>query len=467
MDSDHAKIFVGGISWETSEEKLRDYFSSFGSVVEAVIVKDRATGRARGFGFVAFSDPGVVDRVVLEKHNIDGRMVEVKKAVPREEQQNMSRSSNAISVSGSSARTSKIFVGGLASTVTEEDFKKYFSQFGEITDVVVMYDPNTQRPRGFGFITFDSEDAVERVLQQNTFHEIHDKLVEVKKAVPRELSGGRASGAGGGFGGGGRGSSHHSAYAQGGNSGLGSTYNATRYAPPPTGRGGFQSYGPGPYGSPGFPGPGYSVPMNGAYGTAAYGGGVGYPPAGAYGGGYGNPPPSAPYGGAGGYGGPPVAPMGAYVGGPVGPRSPWGTSAAPYGGGGSPAAYGSGPGMSGYPNSGWSAGAAPQSNGSGTPYGSNGYGYGTNDSPGAGGYPPRGMAAGPVGGYADPYSTGWKSGDTHNSPVPVSGAGVGSGYGSGMGAGSDGAGYGVAGRQTQRGPDARFRPYPAASERAS
>lgn len=75
MDSEQGKIFVGGISWETSEERLKDYFSKYGSIAETVIVKDRATGRARGFGFVSFSDPSSVDGVLLEKHNIDGRMV--------------------------------------------------------------------------------------------------------------------------------------------------------------------------------------------------------------------------------------------------------------------------------------------------------------------------------------------------------------------------------------------------------
>ena len=75
MDSDQGKIFVGGISWETTEEKLKDHFSKFGEIVEVVIMKDRATGRARGFGFIVFADPMVSDMVLLEKHNIDGRMV--------------------------------------------------------------------------------------------------------------------------------------------------------------------------------------------------------------------------------------------------------------------------------------------------------------------------------------------------------------------------------------------------------
>lgn len=75
----------------------------------------------------------------------------------------------------------------MPSSVTERDFKKHFDQYGTITDVVVMYDHNTQRPRGFGFITYDCEDAVDRALYR-TFHELNGKLVEVKRAVPKELS---------------------------------------------------------------------------------------------------------------------------------------------------------------------------------------------------------------------------------------------------------------------------------------
>ncbi|XP_076935007.1 heterogeneous nuclear ribonucleoprotein 1-like isoform X2 [Bidens hawaiensis] len=187
MQSDLGKLFIGGISWDTDEERLKEYFSSFGQVLEAVIMKDHTTGRARGFGFIVFSDPVVAERVTKEKHNIDGRMVEAKKAVPRDDQSTISRSSSSIQGSPNQGRTRKIFVGGLASTVTENDFKRYFEQFGTITDVVVMYDHGTQRPRGFGFITYDSEDAVDTVLLK-TFHELNGKMVEVKRAVPKELS---------------------------------------------------------------------------------------------------------------------------------------------------------------------------------------------------------------------------------------------------------------------------------------
>ncbi|XP_076915243.1 heterogeneous nuclear ribonucleoprotein 1-like [Bidens hawaiensis] len=183
MEMEYGKLFIGGISWDTNEESLKEYFQTFGEVIEAIIMKDRTTGRARGFGFVVFSDPAVAERVVKEKHIIDGRVVEAKKAVLRDDHQAINRSSPG------PIRTKKIFVGGLASSVTETEFKNYFNQYGMITDVVVMYDHNTNRPRGFGFITYESEESVDKALMQ-TFHELNGKMVEVKRAVPKEGSSG-------------------------------------------------------------------------------------------------------------------------------------------------------------------------------------------------------------------------------------------------------------------------------------
>ncbi|XP_010538458.1 PREDICTED: heterogeneous nuclear ribonucleoprotein 1-like [Tarenaya hassleriana] len=182
MEMDSCKLFIGGISWETSEDCLREYFQSFGEVLEAVIMKDRATGRARGFGFILFRDPNVAERVALQKHMIDGKTVEAKKAVPRDDHTDLHKSNGGIQ-----GNNRKIFVGGLASSVTVAEFKKYFAQFGTIMDVVVMYDHKTQRRRGFGFVTYGSEYAVGKVLHR-TFHELNGKMVEVKLAVPKEMS---------------------------------------------------------------------------------------------------------------------------------------------------------------------------------------------------------------------------------------------------------------------------------------
>ncbi|KAJ0251252.1 RNA recognition motif domain-containing protein [Hirschfeldia incana] len=181
------KLFIGGISWETTEDRLRQYFQTFGEVLEAVVIKDRLTGRARGFGFIVFKDSNVAQRVLLQKHVIDGKSVEAKKAVPRDNHISLNKSNSSLQGSPGPSHSRKIFVGGLASSVTEPEFNKYFAQFGTIIDLVVMYDHKTQRPRGFGFVTYDSEEAVDKVLQRK-FHELGGKMVEVKVAVPKETS---------------------------------------------------------------------------------------------------------------------------------------------------------------------------------------------------------------------------------------------------------------------------------------
>lgn len=80
----------------------------------------------------------------------------------------------------------KIFVGGLSSEVTEKEFGDYFSKYGTVKDAVVMVDRNTGSSRGFGFITFEKEDVVEKVLSIE--HEIKGKYVEIKRAEPREAT---------------------------------------------------------------------------------------------------------------------------------------------------------------------------------------------------------------------------------------------------------------------------------------
>lgn len=79
------KLFVGGISWNTSEASLREAFEQFGEVVEATIVMDRDTGRSRGFGFVAFSEEADALKAMeqLNGTELDGRSIRVDHANER------------------------------------------------------------------------------------------------------------------------------------------------------------------------------------------------------------------------------------------------------------------------------------------------------------------------------------------------------------------------------------------------
>ncbi|XP_057696919.1 DAZ-associated protein 1 isoform X3 [Corythoichthys intestinalis] len=159
------KLFVGGLDWSTTQETLRNYFSQYGEVVDCVIMKDKTTNQSRGFGFVKFKDPNCV-RTVLETkpHNLDGR----------------NKGSKA-----DSNKSKKIFVGGIPHNCGEPELRDYFNRFGVVTEVVMIYDAEKQRPRGFGFITFEAEQSVDQAVNMH-FHDIMGKKVEVKKAEPRD-----------------------------------------------------------------------------------------------------------------------------------------------------------------------------------------------------------------------------------------------------------------------------------------
>ncbi|CAE1317331.1 HNRNPA1_3 [Acanthosepion pharaonis] len=78
----------------------------------------------------------------------------------------------------------KLFIGGLNYTTNEEAMKEYFEPWGEVVDCVVMRDPNTKKSRGFGFITYKTEEQVDEA-QRNRPHNIDNKEVETKRAMPR------------------------------------------------------------------------------------------------------------------------------------------------------------------------------------------------------------------------------------------------------------------------------------------
>lgn len=75
MDSDRGKLFVGGISRETTEDILKHHFARYGAVLDSTISLDRSTRSPRGFGFVTFSDLSAADKALQDTHVILGRTV--------------------------------------------------------------------------------------------------------------------------------------------------------------------------------------------------------------------------------------------------------------------------------------------------------------------------------------------------------------------------------------------------------
>jgi len=169
------KIFIGGLAHKTKMQHLREHFSRFGSVVDAVVLQ-WPDGRSRGFGYVTFADAASAMAALKTEHQVGGRQVDVKRAVPG---------------------TNKIFVGGLPQSAAAGELREYFEAFGVVSDAVVMMDAATNRSRGFGFICFlpgqEGAAAVAASLEKYESHRLRGKWIEVKSAAPpHKLSSGSA-----------------------------------------------------------------------------------------------------------------------------------------------------------------------------------------------------------------------------------------------------------------------------------
>lgn len=170
--ADHCKLVILGLPWDTSEETLQAYFSQFGAIQEAVIMKDRYTGKSRGFGFVTFVNADDAARVVATEHHVDGRRCEAKLALPRG--------------GANPNRTTRIFVARILPTVTDEAFRAHFEQYGTVQDAYMPKDASKLGHRGIGFVTFASPDSVEKVMA--TSHVLAGQELAIDRATPKDRS---------------------------------------------------------------------------------------------------------------------------------------------------------------------------------------------------------------------------------------------------------------------------------------
>lgn len=179
------KLFLGGLNYATTEDGLTTYFGQWGTLTDVVVMRFPDSMRSRGFGFITFSSVEEAEACFAAgPHSIDDTTIDLKKATPKGEK-------GSAEPKGEVLR--KVFIGGLNYATTDDGLKAYFEKFGEIVDCVVMKYKDSDRSRGFGFVTFSSTDMVDAV-QDSRPHTIDGTKVETKRATPREEAGKGESG---------------------------------------------------------------------------------------------------------------------------------------------------------------------------------------------------------------------------------------------------------------------------------
>lgn len=168
------KLFVGGLNYVSLQSDIKSYFETFGKVLECTLMIDKPSGKSRGYAFITIEDTvgKARQRIVNRKHEINGKIVDVKFAVEGKEKEEMMDSKK------------KIFVGGLDPTVNNDDLREYFSEFGDVKEAVVLFNSDRGVSRCFGFVTFEDKETVEKLVRDQNFS-IKGKQIEVKPAVPK------------------------------------------------------------------------------------------------------------------------------------------------------------------------------------------------------------------------------------------------------------------------------------------
>ncbi|THU56050.1 hypothetical protein C4D60_Mb11t13180 [Musa balbisiana] len=153
--AEEAKLFVGNLPYDMDSEKLAQLFEKAGVVEVAEVIYNRGTDQSRGFGFVFMSTIEEADKAVemFHRSEISGRLLTVNKAAPRGRR--VERTPRQFEPSF------RIYVGNLPWQVDDGSLGQIFSKHGKVLEARVVYDRETGRSRGFGFVKMAAQSEMD------------------------------------------------------------------------------------------------------------------------------------------------------------------------------------------------------------------------------------------------------------------------------------------------------------------
>ncbi|XP_074306983.1 uncharacterized protein LOC141642170 isoform X2 [Silene latifolia] len=154
-DRVHRRLFVRGLAWNTSSEKLCAAFEVHGEIEEGAVIHDKITGICRGFGFITYKNIKSAQEALRESSKlIDGRLAVCNLAC---------EGISSATITPDQAQR-KLYIGGLSPETTTEILLSFFSRHGELLEGSVAYDKDTNSCRGFGFVTYKTLEATKKAL---------------------------------------------------------------------------------------------------------------------------------------------------------------------------------------------------------------------------------------------------------------------------------------------------------------
>ncbi|KAI3520258.1 hypothetical protein L1887_09556 [Cichorium endivia] len=166
------KVYVGNLPWNVDSAALAGLFQRAGNVEMVEVVYDKISGRSRGFGFVTMSSVKEVEAATRQfnGYELDGRQLRVNSGPAPSKGESTFRGSRDGGRGGGFGggrnldNTNKVYVGNLAWSVDNLALETLFQEQGNVMEARVVYDRDSGRSKGFGFVTYGSEEEVNKAI---------------------------------------------------------------------------------------------------------------------------------------------------------------------------------------------------------------------------------------------------------------------------------------------------------------
>ncbi|KAF8052911.1 hypothetical protein N665_1492s0015 [Sinapis alba] len=185
---EEGRLYVGNLPYTITSSELSQLFGEAGNVVDVQIVYDKVTDRSRGFGFVTM---GTIEEAkeaiqMFNSSQIGGRTVKVNfPEVPRGGEREVMRTKIRDSNRSYVDSPHKIYAGNLGWNLTSQGLKDAFADQPGVLGAKVIYERNSGRSRGFGFVSFESEENIQSALSAMNGVEVEGRALRLNLASER------------------------------------------------------------------------------------------------------------------------------------------------------------------------------------------------------------------------------------------------------------------------------------------